>query len=304
MTELGEGSAMTTQRYEQERAGATAGRPVDDPNGGATARARGEVETITSRDGTRIAYRRGGEGPPLVLVHGTAADHGRWKPVLPALEERFTVYAIDRRGRGGSGDAEGYALEREIEDVASVVDSIGEPVNLLGHSYGALASLEAALLTRNVHKLVLYEPPISADGAWRFPSGVIDRLETLLEAGDRDGVIATTMREVAGASPEVVEYMRSLPVWQARMAAAHTIPRELRAAEAYRYYPERFRNLGMPALLLLGGNSPASFEEGERAVNEALPDSRIVVMPGQGHAAMDTATDLFTTKVLSFLTTE
>ena len=262
------------------------------------------METITSRDGTRIAYQRGGEGPPLVLVHGTAADHGRWRPVIPALEERFTVYAIDRRGRGGSGDAEGYALEREIEDVASVVDSIGEPVNLLGHSYGALASLEAALLTRNVHKLVLYEPPIGANGAWRFPSGVIDRLETLLEAGDRDGVIATTMREVAGASPEVVEYMRSLPVWQARLAAAHTIPRELRASGAYRFDPERFGDLGVPTLLLSGGDSPAFLKAADKAVDETLPNCRIVVMPGQGHAAMDTGTDLFTTEVVRFLTAD
>src|SRR3712207_8086243 len=103
-------------------------------------------ETVTSVDGTSIAYWRSGEGPPLVLVHGTAADHSRWAPVLPAFEQRFTVYAIDRRGRGGSGDSGDYAIEREFEDVAEVVDSLGESVNLLGHSYGALCALEAALL--------------------------------------------------------------------------------------------------------------------------------------------------------------
>ena len=102
----------------------------------------------------------------------------------------------------------------------------------------------------------------------------------------------------------MVEYMRSLPVWQARVAAAHTIPRELRASEAYRFDSERFGDLGVPALLLLGGNSPVSFKEGERAVDEVLPDSRIVVMPGQGHAAMDTGTDLFTTEVVRFLADE
>ena len=99
-----------------------------------------------------IAYRRSGEGPPLVLVHGTAADHSRWRPVLPALEERFTVHAIDRRGRGGSGDSDGYAVEREFEDIAAMVDSLGESVNVLGHSYGGLLALEAALLTRNVRQ--------------------------------------------------------------------------------------------------------------------------------------------------------
>ena len=224
-------------------------------------------ETVTSEDGTRIAGWRSGEGPPLVLVHGTAADHGRWKPVLPAFEERFTVFAVDRRGRGGSGDSDGYAIDREFEDVAVVVDSLGESVTLLGHSYGALCALEAALLTGR----------------------------------DRNGVVATTMREVAGLPPEVVEHMRSQPVWQARVDAAHTIPRELRAVKAYRFDPERFRELEVPTLVLSGGESPAALRKAAQAVDETLPDSRIVVMAGQGHAAMDTGTELFTTEVLRFM---
>src|SRR5687768_6369257 len=120
---------------------------------------------VISTDGTPIAYRRSGEGPALVLVHGTAADHTRWQSILPALEERFTVYAIDRRGRGGSGDAPTYAIEHEFEDVAAMVDAISGPVSLLGHSYGALCALEAALRTDNVRRLVLYEPPIPTGGA-------------------------------------------------------------------------------------------------------------------------------------------
>ena len=187
-------------------------------------------ETLTSLDGTPLAYWRSGEGPPLVLVHGTTADQSRWTPVLPAFERRFTVYAIDRRGRGGSGDPDDYAIEREFEDVAAVVDSLGEPVFLLGHSYGALCALEAALLTRNVRKLVLYEPPMDVTDEGINPPGMVGRLEALLEAGDRDEVVATMLREVAGVPPEGVEYMRSLPAWQARVAAAHTIPRELTAA--------------------------------------------------------------------------
>jgi pimeloyl-ACP methyl ester carboxylesterase len=293
---------MTTQQFDQGKAETPAERLVNDPNSGAVARARGgQVEIITSKDGTPIAYRRSGEGPPLVLVHGAASDRGRWSPVLPALEERFTVYAIDRRGRGGSGDADGYAIEREYEDVAAVVDSLGEPVYLLGHSYGALCALEAALLTPNVRKLVLYDPGIEVAGQEIYPHEVIDRLEALLDKGDRDGIVVTTMREVAGLSPEVVEYMRSQPVWQARVAAAHTIPRELRAVKAYRFDPERFRDLGMPTLLLSGGVSPTALRKAAEAADEALPNSRLVVMPGQGHSAMDTGTDLFTAEVLRYL---
>jgi pimeloyl-ACP methyl ester carboxylesterase len=258
-------------------------------------------ESVTSNDGVPIACWRSGEGTPLVLVHGTAADHNRWAPVLPAFEQRFTVNAVDRRGRGGSGDAEDYAIEREFEDVAEVVDSLGESVNLLGHSYGALCALEAALLTRNVRKLVLYDPGIEVAGEQIYPPEVIERLEALLGARDRDGVVATTMREVAGLPPETVEYMRSQPVWQARVDAAHTIPRELRAVKAYRLDAERFGDLGVPTLVLSGGDSPAALRKAGKDVDEALPNSRIVVMPGHGHAAMDTGTDLFTTKVLRFL---
>ncbi len=258
-------------------------------------------EIVTSTDGTPIAYQRGGEGPPLVLVHGTSADHTRWKPILPTFEEHFSVYAVDRRGRGGSGDSEDYSIEREFEDIAAVVDSLGERAYLLGHSYGALCSLGGAVRSRNVGKLVLYEPPVQVVGEESVVSEVVDRLEALLEAGDRDGVVATMLREVAEVPPEVVEQMRSLPAWQARVAAAHTIPRELRAQESYRFDPERFGHLGAPTLLMKGGESPPTFEKGERAVAEALPNSRIVVMPGQGHVAMDTATELFTTEVIRFL---
>jgi pimeloyl-ACP methyl ester carboxylesterase len=258
-------------------------------------------ETVTSVDGTPIAYRRSGEGPPLVLVHGTAADHGRWRPVLPTFEERFTVCAVDRRGRGASGDSEDYSVEREFEDVAAVVDSLGEPANLLGHSYGALVALEAALLTSNVRKLVLYDPGIEVAGEVVSPPEVIERLEALLEAGNRDGVVATTMREIAGLPPETVEYMRSQPAWQARVEAAHTIPRELRAVKGYGLSPERFGDLQVPTLVLSGGESPAALKKAAEAVDEALANSRIVVMSGQGHAAMDTGTDLFTTEVLRFV---
>jgi pimeloyl-ACP methyl ester carboxylesterase len=259
--------------------------------------------TVTTAGGTPLAYWRCGNGPPLVLVHGTAADHSRWRPVLPALEERFTVYTIDRRGRGGSGDSDDYAVEREFEDVAAIVDSLGEPVNLLGHSYGGMVALEAALLTRNVRKLVLYDPGIEVGGEEIYPHEVVERMETMLEAGDRDGVIETTMREVAGLTPEVVEYMRAQPIWQARVDAAHTIPRELRAVKAYSFEPDRFRDLGTPALMLAGGDSPVALRKAAEAVDEALPDSRLVVMDGQGHSAMDTGTDLFTAEVLGFLET-
>jgi pimeloyl-ACP methyl ester carboxylesterase len=113
-----------------------------------------------------IAYRRSGSGPPLLLVHGLTADHTRWSPISPRFEQRFSVYAMDRRGRGESGDGPDYDIRREAEDVAAVVDAIGEPVFVLGHSAGALYSLEAALLAANFRRLILYEPRFRALPQW------------------------------------------------------------------------------------------------------------------------------------------
>lgn len=258
------------------------------------------MQTITSVDKTPIAFERRGTGPPLVLVHGTTADHTRWKPLLPQLEALFTVYAVDRRGRGGSGDAPSYTIEREFDDIAAVVDSIGEPVMLLGHSYGAVCSLEASLRTRSVRKLVLYEPPIRTTESI-YPPETVGRLQALLDAGDRDGVVTTFFRDVVRAPEEELRMLRSLPNWAARVAAANTIPREIRINDEYRFEPGRFSALRVPTLLLLGGSSRAVFKDAIEAVRVALPNARVAVMPGQQHTAMNTAPDLFLREVLGFL---
>lgn len=259
------------------------------------------MDTVISSDGTAIAFQRSGAGPPLVLVHGTSASHTRWRPVLPALEEHFTVWALDRRGRGDSGDASEYAIEREFEDVAAVLNAVGEPVYLLGHSYGAICALEAARLTGNVRKLVLYEPPIPIADAQLGDDAVIGRLQALLDEGDREAVVTTFFREVVGMPDAELSMFKASPAWSARVAAAHTLPRELWGLRAYRFAAERFADFQTPTLLLLGGDSPRGVERAARLVDEALPAGRIVVMPGQQHIAMDTAPDLFTHEVLAFL---
>jgi pimeloyl-ACP methyl ester carboxylesterase len=259
------------------------------------------VRTFISKDGTPIAFAVSGAGPALVLVHGTTADHARWAPILPALEAHFTVYACDRRGRGASGDGPRYALEREFEDIVAVVDGIGGPVDLLGHSHGAICALEAAASAKNLRRLVLYEPPIPA-GAPSTPPGALEKLQAMLDAGDRDGVVAAFMTSVARVPPPQVEAMRAQPAWRARVAAAATIPRELRADDAYALSPDRLRGITAPALLLLGGASAPFFRAALERVQAALASSELVVLPGQQHAAIDMAPDLFSREVIAFLT--
>jgi pimeloyl-ACP methyl ester carboxylesterase len=258
------------------------------------------MQSITSRDGTAVAFACSGTGPPLVLVHGTTADHTRWKPLLPELEAYFTVYAVDRRGRGGSGDVSTYSIEREFEDIAAIVDGVGEPAFLLGHSFGAVCSLEASLRTRNIRRLVLYEPPIRTKEPFYLQESVA-RLQALLDGGDHENVVATFFREVVRAPEAEIGMLRTLPNWPSRVGAAHTILREMRINDEYRFEPARFAAMRVPTLLLLGGDSPARFKDAVEAVRAALPDARLAVMPGQQHTAMNTAPDLFLREVLGFL---
>lgn len=258
------------------------------------------METIRSWDGTRIAYARSGTGPPLLLVHGSLADHTRWAPILPALEPHFTVYAMDARGRGGSGDAPDYAIERDYEDIAALVDAVGGPVAVVGHSHGALTGLEAALLTPNIGRLVLYEPP--QPGVQVVPADVTARMRALLDAGDPEGVIRTLMLDGLGSTEEEFEMVRAAPSWPGRVAAAHTVLREDEAEEALPPFdPARFAGLAIPVLLLLGGDSPSYFSGFTAQLHAALPNSKVVILRSQQHIAITTAPDLFAREVLAFL---
>ncbi|KTG10201.1 alpha/beta hydrolase [Haloprofundus marisrubri] len=259
------------------------------------------VNDVQSSDGTEIVYERTGEGPPLVVVHGTAGDRTDWRPVLSDLTERFTVYAVDRRGRGDSGDAGEYALEREFEDVAAVVERIDEPVVLMGHSFGALCALEAALLVDNLERLILYEPPIPEPGERLADEESVARVEALLADGDHDAALSTFLREVAGESPEEVELLKSDPWWEVGLGAVHTAPREVRGCDEYRFDADRFAEFTAPTLLLSGGESPMFMKRATATVDKALPNSRIATFAGEGHEAITTAPDLFVETVFESL---
>jgi len=258
------------------------------------------MEKIISRDGTEISFLRRGNGPPLLLVHGTIADHTRWLPIIPYFEKQFTVYAMDRRGRGESGDSPDYHLLRESEDIAAVVEAIDDPVFLLGHSYGGLVALEAALLTDNIKRLILYEPPVPA-GKPFYPPGVPDRMQPLIDNGEFEFALELFLKEVVKMPDYEFEKYRQLPAYKKRIQIVPTIPRETMVEKFYSFQPDKFAGLQVPVLLLLGGDSPLVFREATEQVDSALPDSRIVIMPGQQHIAMDTNTELFVNEVKKFL---
>jgi pimeloyl-ACP methyl ester carboxylesterase len=211
---------------------------------------------------------------------------------------------MDRRGRGESGGGSAYDIEREFEDVVAVIDSIGGTVGLLGHSYGAICALEGALRSSRVRGLILYEGGFPVpEGTELYPSEALDSVRSSLKAGDRERALTTFYRDIALLSPEEIEMLRSLPVWPARVDLAPTIPHEMRAYESYvsNFDPAKLGNLKTPTLLLLGGDSPALERAAAEALDAALPDSQIVVMPHQAHLAHRTAPGVFVREVVQFL---
>lgn len=261
------------------------------------------MEIILSRDGTSIACWHGGTGTPLLLVHGTTSDHSAWSSTLTELQQHFTVWTVDRRGRGQSGDTDNYALEREYEDVATVVDAIGGSVNLVGHSFGGLCALEASLLTANIKKLILYEPSISLAGSG-WSTELECCLQALLEQGNHEGSLLLFFRDMLRASEQEIADLQASPNWPARIAAAHTLLRELQGIDRYIFLPQRFSSLQNPVLLLLGEDSHTRRYITTENLKQSLPHSRIGILAGQQHSAMRTAPELFAHMVIDFLTSK
>ncbi len=255
-----------------------------------------DVLTVTSKDGTTIAASVGGDGPPIVLVHGTTGSDFSWTFVRPHLEKRHTVAAVQRRGRGGSGDASEYTIEREGEDVAAVVDALGAPVVLVGHSHGANCCLEASLATRGLRGLVLYEPALG----WPIDESVLETVDAHVAAGRFEVAAETYLRDAAGLSEDEIELLRASPTWAERAAAAHTFTREDRADASYIAVAERLASMTVPTLFLTGSESPPAFRASIDELAAVLPDCAVRILEGQGHAANVMAPELLAAEILAF----
>lgn len=255
------------------------------------------MHTVRSADGTTIAYEESGRGPRLVLVHGGVSDRTYWAPLVAALAEQFTVVTVDRRGRGGSGDTEPYALAREAEDLMAVVGAFGEPVHLLGHSYGGIVALEAARQTRNLLSLALYEPAVGFEGA--VPEEFITEIESLVAAGRRDDATALMMGELVGLPADVLAELRTdTAAWQPMVDCVHTLPRELRTVTGFTFEAARYAGIDVPTVLLAGSASPPEMHVGIHLVHDAVGGARIVTIAGVDHEAVTTGPDVLVDAIL------
>lgn len=254
---------------------------------------------VTAPDGVRIACEAAGSGPPLVAVHGAGSARWSFDLLRPHLEDRFTVIAIDRRGRGDSGDGPDYSLDRECDDVAAVVRHAGEGAVLFGHSYGGLVAAGAALRLE-LPALALYEP---AMGGGLSTEDTVTRWERLIQDGERDTVTREFLREIGGYSDAHIDRLQETPLWDARRQIVHTVPRELRAERAHRIDDWPLGKLDVPTLLLVGSESPTWAVESVEAHAETLPRAERRILQGEGHGANLTAPELLAAELTRFLAT-
>jgi pimeloyl-ACP methyl ester carboxylesterase len=239
---------------------------------------------VRSPNGTSLAVWVDGSGPPLVLVHGSMCDHTRFDPLVAELRQGMTTFAMDRRGFGASADTGGYAIEREFEDVAAVVDAVAEraggPVALWGHSYGDGCAMGAAVLASNIHHLILYEPGLGL----AYPSGSIEAIEEALGAGDREAAIFMAFGALDLTEDER-DAMRSSPMWPVRLASAPTLPRECRTEESWTYRPRQFDAVTARTLMLTGSETPPDVRDLAHRAAAAIPNTEIRVLEGHAHFA-------------------
>jgi pimeloyl-ACP methyl ester carboxylesterase len=259
------------------------------------------VLSLDSPDGTRVGCEVVGSGPPLLLVHGSTADRHRWAPVRDALAEQFTLHLMDRRGRGLSADeAPSYALEREAEDIAALLGALGPGALVLAHSYGATCALEAAA-GAPFERMLAYEPAFGTPEGPVFPAAALADVEAALARGDREAALETFFSDVLLTDGAEIAAMRGTPAWQARVASAHTLAREARAANAYRADHVRLAGIAAPVRLLLGTDTGPALMRATRAAHEALPGSDLRELRGHGHAAMDADPAMFVAEVHAWL---
>jgi pimeloyl-ACP methyl ester carboxylesterase len=241
-----------------------------------------------SKDGTTIAYDRVGEGPALILVGGAFTPRAATWPLAELLAADFTIYNYDRRGRGDSGDTAPFSVQREIDDIAALVEAAGGTAYAFGHSSGAALVLEATRALPGLTKLALYEPPFIVDSSRPpLPADYVEHLFELTAADKREEIVEYFMTRGAGIPAEWVDGMKQGPHWNDSVALAHTVAYDgavVAANMAGNPLPAQWSTeIAVPTLVLDGGNSPDWQRESVRQLAGLLPHAQRVTIEGYDH---------------------
>ena len=247
--------------------------------------------TVRSKDGASIAYEIAGDGPTLVLVGGAFSfrRYRSWLQLVELLEPRFRVVNYDRRGRGDSGDAPSYSVDREIEDIASLVRVAGGPAHVFGMSSGGVLALRAAAAGVQIERAVVYQPPFAVDERGHLPPPDFEaRLGELVRSDERGPAAAYFMREGMGAPRLLIGLLRlARPIWRNLEAVAHTLPYDYAVmgdtVHGKPLGPEPWASIAAPTLVVDGGKSPAPLRRAADALAAWMPNAERRTLDRQSH---------------------
>lgn len=246
------------------------------------------MQWAVSKDGTKIAYEKAGSGPSVILVNGALSARSSSAAVAEMLSSDFLVFSYDRRGRGDSGDTQPYAVDREVEDLESILEEAGGTVRLFGHSSGAVLALTAAERLAGIQRLALYEPPfvVSRNRPPLLPEYGA-RLRGLIEAGSRGEAVEHFMTLAVGMPKEAVAHIRESPAWENLEKIAHTLLYDQAIMEGMMTgepLPDgKWNGIRVPTLVMTGGASPGWFAQGADNLCELLTHAERKILPEQDH---------------------
>jgi pimeloyl-ACP methyl ester carboxylesterase len=248
------------------------------------------THVVTSADGTEIAYEVSGTGPALVLVDGAMCQRamGPARSLAAELADHFTVLAYDRRGRGDSGPgATPWTMDREVEDLLTVLEAAGRRAHVIAVSSGATLALEAARRGAPIERLAVYESPFILDDT--HPANdprLSQQVRAMVDAGRRGDAVRTFLRTVGAPAP-VILMMRFMPQWKQMTGVAHTLPYDLSIVGEHqqgRPLPAGYYDaVSCPTLVIAGGKSPLFMRNAQAAIAAAVPDARLETLDGQTH---------------------
>jgi pimeloyl-ACP methyl ester carboxylesterase len=247
--------------------------------------------TVTSADGSTITYQAFGRGAPVILIGGAFNDRTTMLALAATLAPHVTAVVYDRRGRGDSTDDSKpgeFAVAREIEDLAALIEALGGRASLFGHSSGGVLALEAANHGLPVGKVAVYEPAYIIPAARPVPPpDSFDRLKDLVAKGDRDGAAGLFLEEQVGVPARAVAGMRAGEGWGYMLAQAATLPYDVALCSVDHGTPaERLAALHVPTLAVYGDQTSEFLQAATRAVAAAVPGTRLVVLEGQDHGVL------------------
>jgi pimeloyl-ACP methyl ester carboxylesterase len=258
-------------------------------------------EFVRSPDGTSIAYERQGSGQPLVVVHGALRGRVSMVPLAEHLAPSFDVVTYDRRGRGESGDSPPYEVNREVEDLAAILELFTQPVDVFAHSSGGVLAIDGVLDDLPIQRLAVYEPPyFDVDDPTRPSVDFPDRLAQLLSQSDRDGALRLFLREGPAIPDAAIDELSRSPVWEGWLEVAHTTPYDARLV-GRGDFPKALGGIDIPVIVMVGEASDRRTQESANALARLLPRGQLVVLPGQTHGAHRAAPELLAGTIASLL---